>query len=68
MSVKKNSPRPLAEWMLAAATLFWGWTFPVVKDAVSQMPVFAFLGLRFALAAIYDMAAAGEATVGEVSE
>ena len=52
MSVKKKSPRLLAEWMLAAATLFWGWTFPVVKDAVSQMPVFAFLGLRFALAAV----------------
>ena len=38
--------------MLAAATLFWGWTFPVVKDAVAQMPVFAFLSLRFALAAL----------------
>ena len=52
MLAKKKSPRFLAEWMLAAATLFWGWTFPVVKDAVSQMPVFAFLGLRFALAAV----------------
>ena len=38
--------------MLATATLFWGWTFPVVKDAVAQMPVFAFLSLRFALAAL----------------
>ena len=52
MFVKKNSPRAGAEWMLAAATLFWGWTFPVVKDAVEQMPVFAFLALRFALAAL----------------
>ncbi len=41
-----------AELLLAAATLFWGATFPVVKGAVAQMPVMAFLGLRFALAAL----------------
>ena len=40
-----------AEWMLVLATFFWGWTFPVVKEAVAVMPVFAFLTLRFALAA-----------------
>lgn len=60
MSAKKKfsglsarpSARATAEWMLAAATLFWGWTFPVVKDAVAHMPVFAFLAVRFALAAV----------------
>ena len=59
MLAQKNSPRLAAEWMLAAATLFWGWTFPVVKDAVSQMPLFAFLGLRFALAAALMVPLAG---------
>ena len=49
---KKTTPsRFHAEAMLLAATFFWGWTFPVVRDAVAQMPVFAFLALRFALAA-----------------
>lgn len=38
--------------MLLAATFFWGWTFPVVKDAIATMPVFAFLAWRFAIAAI----------------
>ena len=47
--VKKTTQRR-AEIMLLAATFFWGWTFPVVKDAVTAMPVFAFLALRFALA------------------
>jgi len=38
--------------MLVLATFFWGWTFPVVKEAVAVMPVFAFLTLRFSLAAV----------------
>lgn len=38
--------------MLALATLFWGCTFPVVKDAINTMPVFVFLAIRFALAAV----------------
>ena len=46
----KNSPW-LTHGMLLAATFFWGWTFPVVKEAVAIMPVFAFLALRFGLAA-----------------
>ena len=41
-----------AEVMLLIATFFWGWTFPVVKDAIAVMPVFAFLFFRFTLAAV----------------
>ena len=41
-----------AEFMLASVTLFWGATFPVVKDAIVEMPVMAFLWVRFALASI----------------
>lgn len=37
--------------MLLAATFFWGWTFPVIKEVVAGFPVFAFLFLRFTLAA-----------------
>ena len=73
MLTKKNfaaaprRPRLLAEWMLAAATLFWGWTFPVVKDAVSQMPVFAFLGIRFALAAALMLPLLGRSGMARIS-
>jgi drug/metabolite transporter (DMT)-like permease len=38
--------------MLLAITAIWGWTFLIVKDAVSSYPVMAFLALRFALASI----------------
>lgn len=38
--------------MLATVTLFWGATFPIVKDAIIEMPVMAFLWVRFAMAAI----------------
>ena len=44
--------RPLAEFLLVTVTVFWGGTFPIVKEAVATMPVLAFLGLRFALAAL----------------
>ncbi|HYM50084.1 MAG TPA: DMT family transporter [Candidatus Limnocylindrales bacterium] len=37
--------------LLVGVTAVWGWTFVVVKDAVSHYPVLSFLGLRFALAA-----------------
>ena len=49
-------PRRRAEAMLLCATFFWGWTFPVVKDVVAQLPVFAFLFLRFTLAALLMLA------------
>jgi drug/metabolite transporter (DMT)-like permease len=48
-----------AELMLASVTLFWGATFPIVKDAISEMPVMAFLWVRFAMASILLAAMAG---------
>lgn len=48
--MNNNNARRAAEGMLLAATFFWGWTFPVMKEAVVAMPVFAFLAMRFALA------------------
>jgi drug/metabolite transporter (DMT)-like permease len=36
---------------LIAVTAVWGWTFVVVKDAVTAFPVAAFLAYRFVLAA-----------------
>ncbi|MBI5014011.1 MAG: DMT family transporter [Deltaproteobacteria bacterium] len=43
--------RHLAELLLASVTLFWGATFPLVKTAVSEVPVLSFLWVRFALSA-----------------
>ena len=37
---------------LIAVTAIWGSTFIVVQDAVAQMPVMDFLGIRFTIAAI----------------
>ncbi len=42
--------RPLAA--LVAVTAVWGVTFVQVKDAVELYPLFAFLGLRFAIASL----------------
>lgn len=39
-----------ADMSLFMITIIWGGTFVMVKDAVSDYPVFAFLALRFALA------------------
>ena len=36
--------------MLLAVTAVWGWTFVLVKDAVTQYPTLPFLQIRFALA------------------
>ena len=36
-----------AEAMLVAVTFFWGTTFTLVKDAIAQVDLFAFLGQRF---------------------
>lgn len=41
-----------AEFMLITVTLFWGATFPIVKDAIGEMPVMAFLWVRFAMASV----------------
>ncbi len=48
----KQKDQLFAELMLASVTLFWGATFPIVKDAINEMPVMAFLWVRFAMAAI----------------
>jgi drug/metabolite transporter (DMT)-like permease len=47
----KNS-QILALVALVAVTAIWGSTFIVVQNAVSQMPVMDFLGIRFTVAAV----------------
>lgn len=49
---QKTKQQFFAEFMLATVTIFWGATFPIVKDAINEMPVMAFLWMRFAMAAI----------------
>ena len=51
--------RRKAEIMLLLATVFWGWTFPVIKDAVAEVPVFAFLAVRFAISAVFMLLFSG---------
>jgi drug/metabolite transporter (DMT)-like permease len=41
-----------AEAMLVVVTFFWGLTFTLVKDAIVQVDLFAFLGQRFTLSAL----------------
>jgi len=38
--------------LLLAVTAVWGWTFVLVKDAVTQYPTLPFLQIRFALALV----------------
>jgi drug/metabolite transporter (DMT)-like permease len=38
--------------LMLAVTAVWGWTFVLVKDAVSQYPTLPFLQIRFALALV----------------
>ena len=38
--------------MLLGITVVWGWTFLIVKDAVTSYPVADFLALRFVLASV----------------
>lgn len=45
------SKRLLADLALGFASLIWGATFVLVKDALSDISVFAFIAVRFALAA-----------------
>jgi len=37
---------------LLTVTAVWGWTFVLVKDAVTQYPTLPFLQIRFALALV----------------
>ncbi len=41
-----------AEFILLSMTAIWGLTFPVIKNAVANVPPFAFLTMRFFLATI----------------
>ena len=56
---QKHKKQLFAELMLASVTLFWGATFPIVKDAIGEMPVMAFLWVRFAIASLLLAAMAG---------
>ncbi|HET9654012.1 MAG TPA: DMT family transporter [Kineosporiaceae bacterium] len=50
-----SAPRPrpgAASLALVAVTAVWGSTFPVIKDAVSQLPAPDFLAVRFAVASV----------------
>jgi drug/metabolite transporter (DMT)-like permease len=38
--------------LLVAVTAVWGWTFVLVKDAITQYPTLPFLEIRFVLAAV----------------
>jgi drug/metabolite transporter (DMT)-like permease len=42
--------------LLVLVTALWGWTFVLVKDAISQYPTLPFLAIRFALAALVMIA------------
>ena len=46
------SRKLIADGALLLVTLIWGSTFVMVKDAVANFPVFSFLALRFAFAAL----------------
>jgi drug/metabolite transporter (DMT)-like permease len=62
----KNKRQFHAEFMLATVTLFWGATFPIVKDAIVEMPVMAFLWVRFAMAAILLFFIAGRTRIASL--
>ncbi len=61
ISANKNRQQHFAEFMLVTVTLFWGATFPIVKEAIELLPVMAFLWIRFALAAVLLAFMAGRA-------
>lgn len=44
--------RAAPAFLLLGATLVWGWTFVVVRDAILQYPVVPFLALRFTVATL----------------
>jgi len=57
---KVNKRQVYAELILVSVTVFWGATFPIVKDAITEVPVLAFLWIRFAIAAILLAGLAGK--------
>ena len=65
--INLSTPGPrrqyLAELILITVTVFWGGTFPLVKEAIQEVPVMAFLWVRFALAALILLLWAGPARI-----
>ncbi|MFN2464635.1 MAG: DMT family transporter [Candidatus Dormibacteria bacterium] len=63
-------PALLPVLVMLAVTALWGWTFVVVKDAISQYPAISFLAARFLLAAalmaVFAMRRLGDARLGLV--
>mgnify|MGYP001186439552 FL=1 len=57
--MNRQPSRPLAEFLLVTVTVFWGGTFPLVKEAIVDLPVMAFLWVRFLLAATLLLLFAG---------
>lgn len=49
MTALRRSPWELA---LILVAIFWGYTFVIIKDALERMPPFAYLGIRFTIAAV----------------
>ncbi len=58
-----HTRRRFAEIMLVLVTVFWGGTFPLVKDAIAEVPVMSFLWVRFAVAALLLLIWAGPRTI-----
>ena len=56
----------LAEFILLTVTVFWGGTFPLVKDAIKEVPVMTFLWIRFTLAALILFLWAGPGAVASL--
>ena len=52
MTAAERRRRLLAEAALVGIAAVWGLTFVMVKDAIELLPTMAFLGYRFALAAV----------------
>ncbi|MGC8779781.1 MAG: DMT family transporter [Anaerolineae bacterium] len=50
--LSRGARQRLADAALLVVTAIWGGTFVMVKDAVSSYPVFSFLAIRFAIAAV----------------
>lgn len=47
-----NQKSLVADVSMLGIAIIWGFTFPMVKDAVTDFPVYSFLALRFALASV----------------
>lgn len=62
--MNERKQRLTAEALLASVTVFWGATFPIVKEAIAEVPVLSFLWVRFAFAALLLALFAGNRLAG----